>query len=224
MKHEKPNPEDAGFPAEARGATAADNAAGKPQAMAGQTSQAAQATDAAQADRIDEALAEAAANTQPQDCLEELQAELAAATARELRAHAELENFRKRANRLLDEERKYAPLPLLRDLLPIVDNLERAIQSAAQDGGAAGLLEGVKMVRQQLTTVLAQHHCQQIEAEGAVFDPHLHEAIAQFPTDQAPPGTVVEVTLPGYRLHDRVVRPSQVLVSSRPADNATATT
>lgn len=226
MKQDKPTATDARYPFKAADATAANPDLGAA-AQDGQTAEARR--DSAQANRIDEALAEAAggeslADAVPSSPVEKLRGELAAAEARELRAHAELENFRKRANRLLDEERKYAPLPLLRDLLPILDNLERAIQSAAQDGGAAGLLEGVKMVLQQLTTVLAQHHCQRIEAEGAVFDPHLHEAIAQFPTSQAPPGTVVEVTLPGYRLHDRVVRPSQVLVSSRPADNAAATT
>ena len=243
MKQDKPIPEDARVPPESA-----------PADIDGAThDQGAGTADSAPADRIDAAWAEAAggasagdaesqdslgerdlpsggasaprpADAVTQDAVEQLQADLAEAEGRVLRAHAELENYRKRANRLLDEERKYAPLPLLRDLLPIVDNLERAIQSAAQDGGAVGLLEGVRMVRQQLTTVLEQHHCQRIEADGAVFDPHLHEAIAPFPTDQAPPGTVVEVTLPGYRLHDRVVRPSQVLVASRPAASADAST
>jgi len=153
-----------------------------------------------------------------------MQAELASAEQQVLRAHAELENYRKRANRLLEEERKYAPLPLMRDLLPILDNLERAIRSASQDGGAAGLLEGVTMVVQQLSTILQQHHCRRIEAQGAVFDPHVHEALAQVASDQVPPGTVLDVALPGYRLHDRVIRPSQVLVSSRPAGNAEEST
>jgi len=124
----------------------------------------------------------------------------------------------------LEEERKYAPLSLMRDLLPILDNLERAVQSASQDGGAAGLLEGVTIVVQQLSTILQQHHCRRIEAQGAVFDPHVHEALAQVPSGQVPPGTVIDVTLPGYRLHDRVIRPSQVLVSSRPAGNAEEST
>ena len=149
--------------------------------------------------------------------IEQLQSQLVEAEDRILRAHAELDNYRKRANRLLQEETKYAPLPLVRDLLPVVDNLERAIQSAEQAGGSAGLLEGVKMVAQQLQLVLEQHHCRRIEAKGAAFDPHLHEAIAQISSEDLPPGTVAEVTVTGYQLHDRIVRPAHVLVSTRPA-------
>jgi molecular chaperone GrpE len=149
--------------------------------------------------------------------METLQADLAAAEARVLRAHAELENYRKRANRHLEDEKKYAVLPLMRDLLPVVDNLERAIQSADQEGGSARLVEGVKMVAQLLAMVLERHHCRRIEAQGAVFDPHVHEAIAQVPSEQVPPGQVLEVAQNGYQLHERVVRPSQVVVSGRPA-------
>jgi molecular chaperone GrpE len=169
--------------------------------------------DRAIADAMSEEPLDVALQTQVQS----LQADLAAAEDRLLRAHAELENYRKRANRHLEEEKKYAALPLLRDLLPIVDNLERAIQSADQEGGSARLVEGVKMIAQVLTTVLERHHCRRIEAQGAVFDPHVHEAIAQFPNEQVPPGTVIEVAQNGYQLYDRVVRPSQVVVSARPA-------
>ncbi len=168
-------------------------------------------------DQVIEAAAMAGVVEQEPTQIEQLQSQLAAAEDRVLRAHAELENYRKRASRLLEEERKYAPLALLRDLLPVVDNLERAIQSADQNGGSAGLLEGVKMVAQQLHSVLERHHCRRIEAKGAAFDPHLHEAIAQVPREDLPPGTVVDVASTGYQLHDRVVRPTQVLVSTRPA-------
>ncbi len=177
--------------------------------------------DQDQVNAVDRALADAVSD-EPGDAgfqtqVQSLQADLAAAEERVLRAHAELENYRKRASRHLDEAVKYASLPLLRDLLPIVDNLERAIQSADQEGGSARLVEGVKMVAQALTTVLERHHCRRIESQGAVFDPHVHEAIAQFPNEQVPPGTVIEVAQNGYQLYDRVVRPSQVVVSARPA-------
>ena len=175
----------------------------------------------AQSQAIDEALAEAVGDEAgalgAQAQLQALEADLAAAEARVLRAHAELENYRKRANRHLEEEKKYAPLPLIRDLLPVVDNLERAIHSSGQEGGSAQLVEGVKMVAQLLTMTLERHHCRRIEAQGAPFDPHVHEAIAQLPSAQVPPGTVLEVAQTGYQLHDRVVRPAQVLVSGRPA-------
>jgi len=149
--------------------------------------------------------------------IEQLQGQLAEAEDRVLRAYAELDNYRKRANRLLQEETKYAPLPLVRDLLPAVDNLERAIQSAEQSGGSAGLLEGVKMVAQQLRMVLERHHCRRIEAKGSPFDPNLHEAVTQIPSQELPPGTVAEVLQTGYQLHERIVRPAQVMVSTRPA-------
>jgi molecular chaperone GrpE len=169
----------------------------------------------AMAEAIEEAVTTAA--DQGPSRIKQLQGQLAEAEDRVLRAYAELDNYRKRANRLLQEETKYAPLPLVRDLLPAVDNLERAIQSAEQSGGSAGLLEGVKMVAQQLRMVLERHHCRRIEAKGSPFDPNLHEAITQIPSQELPPGTVAEVLQTGYQLHERIVRPAQVMVSTRSA-------
>jgi len=145
---------------------------------------------------------------------ESLQAELAEANDRVLRAQAELENFRKRVYRQMDEERKYAGLPLLRDLLPVIDNMERAIEAAEQGENSSSLLEGVKMVAQQFSAVLEQHHCRKIDAKGETFDPHLHEALVQQTSEEHPAGCVIDVTQIGYQLHDRVVRPSQVFVSA----------
>lgn len=143
-----------------------------------------------------------------------LEADLAAANDRVVRAQAELENFRKRVYREMEEERKYASLPLLRSLLPVMDNLDRAIESAEKNHDVQGLLEGVRLVAKQFRSVLQQHHCTMIEAKGTLFDPHLHEAIAQLPSQDVPAGTVIDATLPGYVLHDRVVRAPQVLVSA----------
>jgi molecular chaperone GrpE len=155
--------------------------------------------------------------------LVQLEAELAAANDRAIRAHAELENFRKRVYREMEEERKYACLPLFRGLLPVMDNLQRAIESAQQNHDAQGLLEGVQLVTQQLEAVLQQHHCTRIDAKGKLFDPHLHEAIAQLPSQDFSAGIVIDVTLPGYVLHDRVVRASQVLVSAGAPPNTDQT-
>ena len=146
--------------------------------------------------------------------IEQLRSEIEMFKDRELRALAELENYRKRAARELADCLRYANLPLMRDLLPVSDNVERAIQAAEQNADGAGLLEGVKIVRQQLEDVLKRHHCQRIEALHAPFDPHVHQAIMQQPSDEYPANTVVIVAQSGYRLHDRVVRPSQVIVSS----------
>ncbi len=146
--------------------------------------------------------------------MSELQKELQASRDQALRVQAELENFRKRAQRDLEEERRYAQLPLIRDLLPVLDNVERAIEAAEKGGDATGLLTGFKMVAQQLTDTLTRHQCQRIEALHQPFDPALHEAIAQQPSDAFPAHTVLAVAQAGYRLHDRVVRPSQVIVST----------
>jgi len=152
--------------------------------------------------------------------IETLRAELEEARQRALRLQAELENYRKRTQRTMEEERRYASLPLMRDLLTVVDNLQRAIDAAEQHGNASGLLEGVKMVAQHLTDILKQYDCVPIDAAGVPFDPHLHEAIGQQPSTTHPPGTVTLVATVGYRLHDRVVRPSQVMVAAAPPSDA----
>jgi len=152
------------------------------------------------------------------DPIEQLRTELEEAKDRALRSRAELENYRRRAAREMQDHRRYANLPLMRDLLPVLDNMDRAIEAAEKNHDAAGLLEGFKMVARQLEDVLGRHHCVKIEALDKPFDPHLHEAISQQPTDEHPPETVVLVAQTGFQLHDRVVRPSQVIVSA--ADSA----
>lgn len=150
---------------------------------------------------------------------EDLRAELDEANSRVLRAQAELENFRKRARRDMDEQRQYANLPLMADLLPAVDNLDRAIEAAEKNENATGLLEGVRMVSEHILSILGQHHCVPIEAEGRPFDPNVHEAIAQEPRDDVSAGDVTRVLRIGYQLHGRVIRPAQVMVSTGPAQS-----
>lgn len=147
----------------------------------------------------------------------ELEAQLHEANEKTLRAQAELENYRKRAQREMADERKYAVVPVIRDLLTVVDNLQRAIEAASKTGGGEGLLEGVKMVAAQFETVLANHGCVRIETIGQPFDPNQHEAIAQEPSSEQPKGTVTREAQVGYKLHERVIRPAQVFVSTGPA-------
>ena len=142
-----------------------------------------------------------------------LQAELEAAKDSALRCHAELDNVRKRAARELQEALRYADMSLLRDLLPVLDNVDRAVEAAANNADAAALLDGFRIVRQQIEEVLGRHHCVRIEALHAPFDPNVHHAVMQQPSDEHPANTVLTVTQDGYQLHDRVVRPSQVIVS-----------
>jgi len=149
-----------------------------------------------------------------------LRAELEQANGRALRAQAELENFRKRSRREVDEQLRYASLPVISDLLPALDNLDRAVAAAEGHDNSASLLEGVKMVAAQLMAILDKHHCRPIEAVGSPFDPHLHEALAQEPSAELPAGYVTRLARAGYKLHDRVIRPAQVLVSTGPTKSA----
>jgi molecular chaperone GrpE len=150
-----------------------------------------------------------------------LQADLREAQNNALRHQAELENFRKRMRREMENERRYAALPIIQDLLAVVDHLDLAIQASEQNDNSSGLLEGVKIVATQLQGVLEKHNCQVMEPIGQPFDPHYHEALAPEPSDEYPPGTVTRVTKTGYRLYDRVVRPAQVFVSAETEPAAT---
>jgi molecular chaperone GrpE len=140
-----------------------------------------------------------------------LTAELTAAKDQTLRAIAETENVRKRFRREADDQRKFAEQSLLTDLLPVMDNLRRAAEASGSD--ASKVAEGVRLVIQQFEGVLAKHHCEKIDAAGKPFDPNFHEALMQQPSADVPPGTVLSVFRDGYRLHDRVIRPAQVVVS-----------
>jgi len=154
-----------------------------------------------------------AKQTDAEERIQRLQAELDAAKDRELRCRAELDNTRKRAARELEDRLRYAEIGLLRDLLPVLDNVDRAIQAADNDADPAALVDGFKLVRRQLADVLDAHHCKPIEALHAPFDPNVHHAVMQQPSEEHPANTVLTVAQDGYLLHDRVVRPSQVIVS-----------
>jgi molecular chaperone GrpE len=148
--------------------------------------------------------------------MEMVRTELSEARDKMLRAQAELDNYRKRARRELEDERRYSEIDLIRDLLPVLDNISRAVDAAEKKADAASLLEGIKLVRQQLGSLLERHHCKTIDAEGKPFDPAHHEAVMQQPAADKPENTVTMVVQTGYQLHDRVVRPAQVIVSKKP--------
>ncbi len=158
----------------------------------------------------------------PSDEITQLRLAVQEAQDRALRAQAELDNFRKRAKRELDDERRYADLPVLRSLLPVGDNIRRAIEAAEKspDSSTSVLLDGIKMVAQNLEEVLKRHGGRKIEALNKPFDPAVHEAISQMPKADVPEHTVLMVVQDGYTLHDRVVRPAQVIVSTNPGGSA----
>jgi molecular chaperone GrpE len=161
----------------------------------------------------------------PAEELDALRARLAAAEqARDQylslaqRTKAEFENYQKRNQRDLAQERRYAQAPLAADLLPALDNLERAIAAAQQAGEKGPLAEGVALIHAQFLDALRRHGVTRIAAEGQPFDPNQQHALGQQPTGDSPPMTVLHVLQPGYVLHDRVLRPAGVVVAA-PATN-----
>jgi molecular chaperone GrpE len=147
---------------------------------------------------------------------ENLQADLDRFRDLALRSQADFENYKKRAAREKDEAIKYANSSLLEKLVPILDNFELGLSAAREESEKSPIFSGMSMILKQLSDFLAASGVQPIEAEGAKFDPNLHEAIAREPSDQVPEGTVLRQTRRGYRLKDRLLRPSSVVVSSGP--------
>jgi molecular chaperone GrpE len=155
-----------------------------------------------------------------------LEAELAKARDEMLRALAEAENTRRRAERTAQEARSYAIDRFAADLLAVADTLGRALASAPRDDldeGFRNLLTGVELTERAMLDAFARHGLKRIGAKGEQFDPNLHQAVAQAPSDQ-PAGKIAEVMQPGYVLNDRTLRPAMVLVSLGAAGSAQAET
>jgi len=133
-----------------------------------------------------------------------------------LRCRAEVENVQKRAYREMLELRQFQVLPLVRDLLPVLDNLHRALAAAESSQSVEDLVQGMQMVLQQFQGIIAGHSVSPIEAVGETFDPNVHEAIQQRPSADHPPNIILDEVEQGFRMHDRVIRPSKVIVSSQP--------
>ena len=131
-----------------------------------------------------------------------------------LRSQADFDNYKKRATREKEEAIKYANSSLLDRLIAIVDNFELGLSAAKSEGEKSPIYSGMSMVLKQLTDFLAENGLQPIDAEGEKFDPNLHEAIAHEPSDEVAEGVVLRQMRRGYRLKDRLLRPSSVVVSS----------
>ncbi|MFY8201508.1 MAG: nucleotide exchange factor GrpE [Pirellula staleyi] len=180
------------------------------------------ATNASASDSIFESLEgdsfrAASGSESPEQIVDLLEQQVSDLRERELKAQAELENFRKRLLRDTEQQLKYALLPFVRDIVEVVDNLNRATEAGASKGNTDGLIAGVKLVQQQFQQVLAKYSCAPIEALGKSFDPNFHQAIAQQPSAEYAAGMVMLETSVGYLMYDRVVRPSMVIVSTGPA-------
>ncbi len=154
--------------------------------------------------------------------IEALEAERDQIRDRMLRALAETENMRKRADRDRREAEHYGGSKLARDLLPVYDNLRRALDVASDEKShetAAGLVEGVNLTLKELLNVFNKHGMNAIAPEaGDKFDPQLHQAMFEAPVPGTKAGDIIQVMAEGFMLHDRLLRPAQVGVSSTPAN------
>jgi molecular chaperone GrpE len=149
------------------------------------------------------------------DALEAKTREAQASQDRYLRAAAELDNARKRAARDREEYVRTANESLIRDLLPVVDNFDRALQAARGEPAAAAVTAGVELIQRELLRVLEKAGVTAFSSVGVPFDPERHEAVATVPADDRPEMTVVNEIARGYLLHGRVLRPAMVTVATR---------
>jgi molecular chaperone GrpE len=130
------------------------------------------------------------------------------------RTRADFENYQKRIQRDIQQERRYSAGPVALDLLPVIDNLERAMEAAKKAGEAGPLVQGVAMVQNQVVDSLKRHGITLIDALNKPFDPTQHQAVMQQPGKDQPPNTVIQVLQQGFMIHDRVLRPASVIVSA----------
>ena len=145
--------------------------------------------------------------------------EVAELRDRYLRAAAEVENVRKRAEREAADARAYGIAAFAREILNIADHLSRALEAvgpearASADGALKGLVEGVELTERELQKALAQHGVRRLDPKGEKFDPNFHQAMFEVPDESVPPGTIAQVIQPGYAIGERILRPALVAVA-----------
>jgi molecular chaperone GrpE len=152
-----------------------------------------------------------------QDELKKAQEEVKTIHDQYLRTLADMDNLRKRTQREKEELGKFANENILRDILPVIDNLERALEHAEQAHSNEGLLEGVQMTLAQFCQVLKKFGVAPLESLGQPFDPALHQAIGQIETADCPSNSVAQEMQKGYVLNERLLRPSMVMIAKAPA-------
>ena len=172
-------------------------------------------------EEVETPTSEVEAEAAPVDPVAEAKAEAARMKEQWVRTAADFDNFRKRTRRDIDDAKKSGKEELLKELLPVFDNLERAIQSAQRATEVSAVSQGLSMIVRQFTDTLGRAGLQRVATVGNQFDPGVHEAIQQIETDEHPPGTVVAEVQPGYTQGERLVRAAMVVVAKpKPAENA----
>jgi molecular chaperone GrpE len=177
-------------------------------------------------DYVPENQSEGANDDQVRDEVTALKAEAADLKDRLLRALAESENLRRRAEREKQDASQYAVTKFARDMLSVADNLKRALDAYPPETRAGAtpqvkaVLEGVEATERHLQSTLERHGVKMIDTNGARFDPNLHQAIAEVPAEGKPPGSIVNVVQTGYIIADRLLRPAMVTVARAGSGNA----
>jgi molecular chaperone GrpE len=184
----------------------------------GEATEEAQAEGAASAEGAAPSSERAEAQADP---LEEARAEAARMKDQWVRTAADFDNFRKRTRRELEDARKGGREEILKELLPVFDNLERAVTSAQRAQDVKAVAQGLEMVLRQFVETLGRAGIAKVPTTGKQFDPTVHEAIQQVETDEHPPGTVVAEVQPGYIQGDRLVRAAMVVVAKPKSAPAT---
>lgn len=189
----------------------------KPEEAAEQAACEATEPEVVEAEFVDEAGAAEAADAESEELDELAQAQQEAADARDsyLRLKAEWDNFRKRTAAERESEKIRASEKLVKDLIPVIDDLERAIDHAKQTGEGGSLTEGVEAITTKFLQILAKSKVEQIDAVGEPFDPNKHQAVGTQPDDSLPEETVLTVYQKGYQMGDRILRPAMVVTSTK---------
>lgn len=156
------------------------------------------------------------ADGEPSDA-PDLEAELAAAKDAALRAQADAMNMQRRAEQEIEKARKFALERICGDLLSVIDNLERALEAAGENGGNDSLLEGIELTRKGFMDILEKHGVQSVYPLGEPFDPETAQAMSMVEQPDAEPNSVIAVMQKGYTLNGRLLRPAMVMVSKAPA-------
>ena len=161
--------------------------------------------------------ADGAAEQSPEEIIAGLEAEVAEARDSVLRAHADAQNVMRRAEQDVEKARKFALESFAKELLPVVDNLERALEAASGDDAAVkAIAEGVDLTLKSFQGALGKFHIEAVDPAGEPFDPNLHQAMSMVENAEVEPNTVIAVMMKGYTLNGRLLRPAMVMVSKAP--------
>lgn len=190
----------------------AQNEAGESEGSSFDTENA-EASIASEAGENEAGASEAGASEELQKQLEELRSQAEESHQRLLRAQADFDNFRRRTRQEKEELAKYASMKLIEQLLPVMDNFERAISSSKENKDFEALVKGIDMVFRQFDQILGEEGLKPMETVGQPFNPDIHQAIMQVQSEEHAEGTIVEEVQKGYFLKDKVLRPALVKVS-----------